>query len=263
MECAAINLPIYESLQERYLNFMNQSTVQHFIGAGGTVTIAAEARDLHQVNALALAGHRHFAEKYWQESEKKYLHPHNLHLHYFGVLQSNKIRRIMQHFHHIEGIASKRQADIVARLLREEPESLKTQKFFVQLNIGKEPSKNGIAPEIAPDLIEHCLILNLPLTGLMTIPPKADAPAPHFNALRKLADHYGLPHCQMGFSNDYAIAIDCGATHIRIGTAIWGEKYPAGYKSMMAPAAFTQESSAVVTQKSSVVVTQKSSAMAT
>lgn len=235
MECAAISLPRYESLQERYLNFMNQQNIQHFVGAGGIVTIAAEARDFQQVNALALAGHRHFAEKYWQESERKYLHPHNLHLHYFGVLQSNKARRILQHFNHVEGIASIRQADIVARLLKEESGSIKAQKFFVQLNIGREESKNGIAPESAPELIEHCLILNLPVTGLMTIPPKSDAPAPHFKALRKLADHYGLPHCQMGFSKDYAIAIDCGATHLRIGTAIWGEKYPVGYKSAAAP----------------------------
>lgn len=241
MECLAISLPHYESLQERYTNFMDQPNIRHFVGAGGLVTIAAEARRFAEIEALADAGHRHFAEKYWQESEKKYVHPHNLHLHYFGVLQSNKIRRIMQHFHHVEGIASIRQANIVARLLEEEPESLATQQFFVQLNIGKEASKNGIAPELAPDLIEHCLILNLPITGLMTIPPKTDAPAPHFTALRKLADHYGLPHCQMGFSKDYAIAIDCGATHLRIGTAIWGEKYPARYKTTTTSAAFKQE----------------------
>lgn len=247
MEFTANSFSSYEPLQERYFNFMNQSSIQHFIGAGGIVTIAAEARDFHQVNALALAGHRHFAEKYWQESEKKYVHPHNLHLHYFGVLQSNKIRRIMQHFHHVEGIASIRQADIVARLLKEETNPLTAQNFFVQLNIGKEPNKNGIAPEIAPDLIEHCLILNLPITGLMTIPPKADAPAPHFKALRKLADYYGLPHCQMGFSRDYAIAIDCGATHLRIGTAIWGEKYPAGYKTPAAATLLYEASASVAT----------------
>lgn len=242
MEFTANSFPPFEPLQERYFNFMNQPIIRHFIGAGGLVTIAAEARDYSQVNALACAGHRHFAEKYWQESEKKYVHPHNLQLHYFGVLQSNKIRRIMQHFHHVEGIASMRQADIVARLLKEEASSLTTKEFFVQLNIGKEPNKNGIAPEMAPDLIEYCLILNLPITGLMAIPPKADAPAPHFKALRKLADYYGLPHCQMGFSNDYSIAIDCGATHIRIGTAIWGEKYPAGYKNPLAAEPFLNES---------------------
>jgi uncharacterized pyridoxal phosphate-containing UPF0001 family protein len=230
MEYLAISLPRYESLQERYTNFMNQPNIRHFLGAGGIVTIAAEARDYHQVNALATAGHRHFAEKYWQESEKKYVHPHNLILHYFGVLQSNKIRRIMQGFNHVEGIASRRQADIVDRLLKEEGASLKSKEFFIQLNIGREPSKNGVAPEAAADLIEYCLILNLPVTGVMAIPPKADAPAPHFKALRKLADDYGLPHCQMGFSNDYPIALDCGATHLRIGTAIWGEKYPAHYK---------------------------------
>lgn len=231
MEHTAITSAAYDSLRERYFTFMNQPCIKHFISAGGKVTIAAEARDAQQVHVLAAAGHQYFAEKYWQESEKKYMHLDTMQLHYFGVLQTNKIRRILQHFHHVEGIASLRQADTIHRLLKETDNPIKTREFFIQLNVGKEPSKNGVAPELAADLIEHCLIMNLPITGLMAIPPKAEAPAPYFKALRKLADHYGLPHCQMGFSRDYSVAIDCGATHIRIGTAIWGEKYPAGYKT--------------------------------
>lgn len=215
----------HEALQSRYTDFMSQRCVRDFLQSGGVVTIAAETRSYQEVAVLAQAGHRQFAEKYVQEGLKKYPPTHDLDLHYFGVLQSNKIRRVLERFAHVETIGRKDQADTIQRIASDLGPALVARRFFVQINAALEPRKNGTPLEFAPDLIEHCLALGLPVSGLMTIPPKQEPPAPYFKALRKLADDYGLPHCQMGFSNDYRIAIDCGATHLRIGTAIWGNKY--------------------------------------
>lgn len=208
------------SAQELYLHLVATPSMRAFLQDGGTLTIATEHRAVEDIMELIAVGQRHFAEKYVQEAQRKILKIREMHpyvrWHFFGKLQTNKVKHIVRSFHCVETVASHRQADhIVAQDVQ--PESV-----FVQVNLGREPQKNGVAPDEAPTLIEYALRQGLPLRGLMAIPPKADAPAPHFRQLRALADQFALPYCQMGFSADYEIAIDCGATHLRLGTRIFG-----------------------------------------
>lgn len=190
------------------------------------MTIATEKRDMTYIKSLTSIGHTRFAEKFVQETVGKTnlltpLQRNTIELRFFGRLQSNKIRKIVQYYEVVETIASKRQALLLYKAWRNQS-GTRMRSVQIQVNLGREPQKNGCLPEDAPQLIAYTQGLGLPLTGLMTIPPKRNEPAPHFKALRTLADRHGLTECQMGFSDDYAIAIDCGATHIRVGRAILG-----------------------------------------
>lgn len=209
-------------LQERYQRFMGQPMVQAFVSLGGTVTIATEGRSTDQIMALVKAGQRHFAEKYLQEAAGKTAEicsgQQEVRWHYFGRLQRDKIRRALRMFSVVETLASVKEARRLAACVTSgEP----VPDLLVQVNQGQEPQKNGVRPEQARSLIESVIEFGLPLKGLMTIPPKNHPPAPYFRALRNLADEYALPFCQMGFSSDFEQAIECGATHIRIGRKIF------------------------------------------
>jgi uncharacterized pyridoxal phosphate-containing UPF0001 family protein len=100
----------------------------------------------------------------------------------------------------------------------------RTPFLFIQVNTGEEPQKSGVAPRDAAALIGHARQLKLPLKGLMCIPPARENPAPHFALLRKLAAEHDLPLLSMGMSGDFEIAIRFGATHVRVGSAIFGER---------------------------------------
>jgi len=217
-------------VQERYHHFITQPEVQGFLAAGGTVTLATEHREAHLIEALLQVGHRHFAEKYVQEAVHKVPALNaawpETRWHFFGALQTNKMKSIHRLFPVLETLSARHQADRLCFFHRAHGESSPLRDVFVQVNLGREPQKGGADPDDAPALIEYVLEAGLPLTGLMTIPPKADPPAMHFTALRTLANRYALPYCQMGFSADYRVAIDCGATHIRLGTAIFGPLPP-------------------------------------
>jgi PLP dependent protein len=96
---------------------------------------------------------------------------------------------------------------------------------YIEVNIGREAQKAGIEPEKLGDFLRQCRDEHgLTITGLMCIPPQADDPQPHFAALRKLAEAYNLPHVSMGMSADFEKAIHAGATEVRVGTAIFGER---------------------------------------
>jgi len=99
--------------------------------------------------------------------------------------------------------------------------------LFVQVNTGEEPQKSGVLPREAAALIAHARALKLPLKGLMCIPPANENPAPHFALLRKLGEEHDLPLLSMGMSGDFEIAIRFGATHVRVGSAIFGERLTA------------------------------------
>jgi len=97
----------------------------------------------------------------------------------------------------------------------------------VQINTGEEPQKAGVLPSAAPEFIAFCRVdLKLPIRGLMCIPPVDEAPAPHFALLQKMAKAHGLPWLSMGMSADFETAIKFGATHVRVGTAIFGDRRP-------------------------------------
>ncbi|HAM49043.1 MAG TPA: YggS family pyridoxal phosphate-dependent enzyme [Alphaproteobacteria bacterium] len=177
------------------------------------------------VPALA-AGQRIFGENRVQEAADKWPSLRegydDIKLHLIGPLQSNKVRQAVSLFDAIETIdrpkLARRIADAIEALAR-------APELFIQINIGEEPQKAGIAPREADAFIARCRDeFGLTIAGLMCIPPQGEAPAPYFMLLEKIAKRNGLAKLSMGMSEDFETAIAFGATHIRVGTAIFGAR---------------------------------------
>lgn len=172
------------------------------------------------------AGHRIFGENRVQEAEHKWPalrdgHP-DIRLHLIGPLQTNKVSKAVELFDVIETVDRPRLATALAK------EMAKTglrRDCFIQVNTGAEPQKAGILPQEADAFIRSCIDdVGLPVTGLMCIPPVDEEPSPHFALLREIARRHGLANLSMGMSADYPIAVMFGATHVRVGTAIFGAR---------------------------------------
>jgi PLP dependent protein len=146
----------------------------------------------------------------------------DLKLHLIGPLQTNKIRQAVETCDAIETVDRDKLAQgIAAELAR----SGKPIDLFIQVNTGEEPQKAGVLPREADDFIRRCRAdYKLPVVGLMCIPPAEDHPAPHFALLSEIAKRHGLTQLSMGMSGDYQLAIQFGATHVRVGTAIFGAR---------------------------------------
>jgi pyridoxal phosphate enzyme (YggS family) len=172
------------------------------------------------------AGQRVFGENRVQEAKEKWPALRSLfggvELHLIGPLQSNKAREAVELFDAIHSLDRPK----LAHALKAEIERAgRAPSLFIQVNTGEEPQKAGVAPQDAPAFIALCRdALQLPVKGLMCIPPAEEAPAPHFALLQKLAREHGLPWLSMGMSHDFESAIKFGATHVRVGTAIFGER---------------------------------------
>lgn len=170
--------------------------------------------------------HRTFGENRVQESygkwpELKSRYPDTV-LHLIGPLQSNKAREAVSLFDCIETLDREK----LARTLGKEIQAAgKAPELFVQVNTGLEPQKAGIEPQELDGFIQTCrTIYDLPVTGLMCIPPVDEEPALHFALLAKLAGRNGLAKLSMGMSGDFETAIELGATHVRVGSAIFGAR---------------------------------------
>jgi len=170
--------------------------------------------------------HRTFGENRVQESygkwpELKSRYPDTV-LHLIGPLQSNKAREAVSLFDCIETLDREK----LARTLGKEIQAAgKAPELFVQVNTGLEPQKAGIEPKELDGFIQTCrTIYDLPVTGLMCIPPVDEEPALHFALLAKLAGRNGLAKLSMGMSGDFETAIELGATHVRVGSAIFGAR---------------------------------------
>lgn len=174
--------------------------------------------------ALA-AGHRLFGENRVQEAQGKFLALKSefpgLELHLIGPLQTNKVKEAAALFDVIQTLDRDRLADALAA---ERDRSGKCPRLFIQVNTGEEPQKAGVPPRETAALIARARGLKLPLEGLMCIPPADDDAAPHFALLLKLAREHGLPNLSMGMSGDFELAVKFGATHVRVGTAIFGAR---------------------------------------
>ena len=193
------------------------------IGASKTV-------EAPRLEAYLAAGLTHFGENYMQESLGKidYFREHNLeaHWHFIGALQSNKAREAVAHFeliHSVDRMSLARALDKEARAIG------KTQRVLIQVNVGDEDSKAGVAPGELANLYEKISELhNLCVEGLMSLPPydeDAEKTRPFHAKLRELSEQLGIgPELSMGMSRDYPIAIEEGATKIRIGTALFGAR---------------------------------------
>jgi hypothetical protein len=143
-------------------------------------------------------------------------------IHLIGPLQSNKAQEALVLF---DAIHSVDRPKIAQTLRREIDKSGRAPLLFIQVNTGEEPQKAGVAPPDAPPFINYCReTLSLPIFGLMCIPPADEPSAPHFALLAKIARAHGLEGLSMGMSADFETAIRFGATHIRVGTALFGER---------------------------------------
>ncbi len=172
------------------------------------------------------AGQRVFGENRVQEAKAKWpglisAYP-GIALHLIGPLQSNKAKEAVALF---DAIHSVDRPSICEALAKEIFSQKRRPQLFVQLNTGEEPQKAGVAPAQADAFIASCRDkYGLQISGLMCIPPLNDAPAPHFALTAKIAARNGLKNLSMGMSADFAIAIQFGATHVRIGSAIFGAR---------------------------------------
>lgn len=184
-------------------------------------TFGAEA-----IEPVITAGQQVFGENRVQEAQRKWpaliaAHP-GLALHLIGPLQSNKAKEAVALF---DAIHSVDRPSLCEALAREIDRQNRRPSLFVQINTGEEPQKAGVTPSDADDFIARCRDTHgLTISGLMCIPPMNDAPAPHFALTAKIARRNGLTQLSMGMSADFAIAIALGATHVRVGSAIFGAR---------------------------------------
>jgi pyridoxal phosphate enzyme (YggS family) len=147
-------------------------------------------------------------------------------LHLVGPLQTNKVRPAVRLFDAIHSLDRER---LAAALAREMAAQGRRPTLFVQVNTGGEAQKAGLAPEAAETFVRRCReVHGLAIAGLMCIPPLADDPRPHFEMLRDRAAELGLSRLSMGMSGDFEAAIACGATHVRVGSAIFGARAGSG-----------------------------------
>lgn len=174
---------------------------------------------------LIEAGQRAFGENRVQEAEAKWpdlrqRHP-ELELHLVGQLQSNKAEEAAALFDVIHSVD---RPSLVSALAKVVEKTGRRPRCFVQVNVGEEPQKGGCVPARLPTLLEHCRDAGLPVAGLMCIPPAQVEPAPYFALLAKLARRHDVACLSMGMSSDFETAVTIGATHVRVGTALFGER---------------------------------------
>ena len=201
--------------------------------APGEVTLVAvgKVQPVQKVEAALAEGQRIFGENRVQEAQGKWLelkarYP-DVTLHLIGPLQTNKAADAIALFDVIETVDRPKLARVLAAEMKKQGRML---ECFVQVNTGEEDQKAGVLPADADAFIETCRDEHgLNIVGLMCIPPADDEPALHFALLREIARRHGLEKLSMGMSGDYEIAIEFGATHVRVGTAIFGDRLkPAG-----------------------------------
>ncbi len=182
-------------------------------------TFPAEA-----IEPVLAAGHRIFGENYVQEAKAKWpalreRYP-GVELHLIGPLQSNKAKEAVALF---DAIHSLDRPSLAEALAKEIARQARRPRLLVQVNTGEEPQKGGVLPRETDAFLEACRERwGLTIDGLMAIPPAEDPPSPHFALLATIAKRHGLPLLSMGMSADFEAAIQLGATHVRVGSAIFG-----------------------------------------
>jgi len=195
--------------------------------APGSVTLIAvsKVQPPERVESVLDQGQRVFGENRVQEAQGRWppfqaRYP-GISLHLIGPLQTNKARVAVGMFDAIHSVDRLKLAETLARLA---DETGRCPDLFVQVNTGAEPQKAGVLPEGVDALVAQVRGLGLPLVGLMCIPPDGQDPAPHFTMLADMAARNGLAGLSMGMSGDFETAVALGATHVRVGSAIFGER---------------------------------------
>ncbi len=199
--------------------------------AAGSVRLIAvsKVQPLDRVLAVLEAGHRLFGENYVQEAAAKWPAWRDrfgpLQVHMIGPLQTNKAKLAVELFDAIHTLDRPSLAQKLAALAQARGAC---PQLFVQVNTGEEPQKAGVMPADLPGFLTECRALDLSPFGLMCIPPEGEDSGPHFAMLARMAADHGLAGLSMGMSGDFEAAIAHGATHIRVGSAIFGARaYPA------------------------------------
>jgi pyridoxal phosphate enzyme (YggS family) len=190
-----------------------------------TLVAVSKVQPEDRIDAALVEGLRVYGENRVQEAQGRWaarraIYP-DLKLHLIGPLQSNKAEDAVTLFDVIETVDRPKLVETLAKLAGA---GLKLPKLLVQVNTGEEEQKAGVAPRDLPTLLDLCAAHQLPIEGLMCIPPEDEEPAMHFALLAKLAQRHGLAMLSMGMSGDFETAIKFGATHVRVGSALFGER---------------------------------------
>jgi len=194
------------------------------IGSTQLIAVSKVQPNERVLNVLE-QGHTIFGENKVQEANSKWPmfreNFSNVQVHLIGPLQSNKVKQAVELF---DAIHTLDRLKLAQKLSNEIQAQGKAPEMFIQINTGEEEQKSGIFPNKADQFIADCISLDLPIKGLMVIPPINEEPSLHFGLLRKIAHRNGLSSLSMGMSSDFESAIAMGATHIRVGSAIFGER---------------------------------------
>ena len=193
----------------------------------GSVNLIAvsKVQPNERIEAVLEQGHRIFGENRIQEAQTKW--PNfkeqfeGIELHIIGPLQTNKTRAAMELADCIHTLDRTKLATTMARIAQELG---KCPELFVQVNTGDEPQKSGVSPKETQAFVKECLDMDLPVRGLMCIPPVNEEASLHFALLKNIAEDCGLSDLSMGMSSDFEKAISFGATHVRVGSAIFGDR---------------------------------------
>lgn len=192
--------------------------------AGIELIAIAKTKPAEEIVPLIAAGHASFGENKVQEAEAKWpalREGHALRLHLVGQLQSNKAKEAVSLF---DAIHSVDRPSLIEALAKAMDGAGKRPDCFVQVNIGAEEQKGGCAIDDLPAVLKRARDAGLPVVGLMAVPPADVEPAPYFALLAKLARRHALAGLSMGMSSDFETAVTIGATHVRIGTALFGAR---------------------------------------
>lgn len=194
--------------------------------AGSAQLIAvSKVQPNERVHAVLQQGHRLFGENKVQEAEGKWpdfkLEFPDTQVHLIGPLQTNKVKNAVSLFDAIHAVDRPKLANKLASEIQTQG---KAPDMFIQVNTGEEEQKAGVLPANADAFIKDCLAMDLPIIGLMVIPPVNEEASLHFALLRKIAERNGLTGLSMGMSGDFERAVALGATHVRVGSAIFGER---------------------------------------
>ena len=205
---------------------IHQNEVSSSRSIGSVKLIAvSKVQPNDRIETVLDQGHRVFGENRIQEAQAKW--PffkekyEDIELHIIGPLQSNKTRAAMELADSIHTLDRPKLAKNIARLAQEMGNC---PKLFVQVNTGTEAQKSGVLPNETEPFVKECLSMDLPINGLMCIPPVNEEASLHFALLKKISENCGLSQLSMGMSGDFEKAISFGATHIRVGSAIFGER---------------------------------------
>jgi pyridoxal phosphate enzyme (YggS family) len=207
-------------------NSIHQAEANSSSAIGSVKLIAvSKVQPNDKIQSVLEEGHRVFGENRIQEAQSKWptfkQQYEDVELHIIGPLQTNKTRAAMELADSIHTLDRQKLAKNMARLAQELG---RCPELFVQVNTGDEQQKSGVSPKETESFVKECHNLDLPVKGLMCIPPAHEEASLHFALLKKISENCGLKYLSMGMSADFEKAISFGATHIRVGSAIFGER---------------------------------------